>query len=380
MKKERQFLCFLVVMYPLKISCLLYALLTDYWVETDDFHFGLYKYCVDNTSTCLDVTIQLQTIEDHILVTQYSLIIACILVFVCLVFCVSLCSECSDWLKKKKMHARVNVTGAFFQFLLEACTVFTFVLGVTDHDLLRVSQLSWSFYITSSTMCFTFLFLFVLLHNTLYLKPVFYTKPKDLTVHVGETLNLEAIVKNAEAISWFHEDQILSNSKNKVTLKFVNEKASLKIDCVTKNDEGDYTCLAKSGIDPIKAKEESVYCHVRVIDAELPSFNNVPNSLNVKSGSTLEIAINVCGYPKPKNVCWFKDGKVIERSRSVIIQYMEGVSRLLIHDTVQADSGMYECYAENAHGNNRCKIPVKVTKDDQEPISCTQVLIGVIEG
>uniref|UniRef100_A0A8W8NNX9 Ig-like domain-containing protein n=1 Tax=Magallana gigas TaxID=29159 RepID=A0A8W8NNX9_MAGGI len=177
MKKERQFLCFLIVMYPLKISCLLYALLTDYWVETDDFHFGLYKYCVDNTSTCLDVTIQLQTIE-----------------------------------------------------------------------------------------------------------------------------------------------------------------------------------------------------------AELPSFNNVPNSLNIKSGLTLEIAINVCGYPKPKNVCWFKDGKVIERSRSVIMQYMEGDCRLLIHDTVQADSGMYECYAENAHGNNRCKIPVKVTKDDQEPISCTQVLIGVIEG
>lgn len=57
-----------------------------------------------------------------------------------------------------------------FPVLLEACTVFTFVLGVTDHDLLRVSQLSWSFYITSSTMCFTFLFLFVLLHNTLYCK------------------------------------------------------------------------------------------------------------------------------------------------------------------------------------------------------------------
>lgn len=57
-----------------------------------------------------------------------------------------------------------------FPVLLEACTVFTFVLGVTDHDLLRVSQLSWSFYVTSSTMCFTFLFLFVLLHNTLNFK------------------------------------------------------------------------------------------------------------------------------------------------------------------------------------------------------------------
>lgn len=493
MKKQQQFLCFLIVMYPLKISCLLYAFLTDYWVETDGYHFGLFKYCVDNTTTCLDVTPQLQTIEDHILVTRYCLISACVLVFVCLVFCVSLCSECSDRLMKKKMHVSVNVTGTFFQFLLETCTVFTFVLGVTDHELLRVSQLSWSFYITSSTTGFTLLFLFILLHTTLYcnrssylatvgdslgtkltfqnppqsvsvdagrtvsivayvrnanrvhwckgrdpvvgistsfeerfnnshkaeltlknarledngeytcvaekygkkrkeiresffiyvhhVKPVFNTKPKDVTVHLGEDLNLEAIVENAETVSWLLEDQILSNSnsKRKLTLKFLNGKlkASLKIDCVTKNDEGDYTCLAKSGNDPIKAKEEYVYCHVSVIDAELPSFNNVPKSLNIKSGSTLEIAIKVCGYPKPKNVCWFKDGTVIERSRRVIMQYIEGDSRLLIHDTVPADSGMYECYAENVHGNNRCKIPVNVTKEDQEPISCTHVLLGV---
>lgn len=98
-----------------------------------------------------------------------------------------------------------------------------------------------------------------------------------------------------------------------------------------------------------------------MFSAELPSFNDVPNSLNIKGGSTLEIAIRVCGFPKPKNVSWYKDGTVIERSRRVIMQYIEGDSRLLIHDTVPADSGMYECYAENIHGNNRCKIPVKVT-------------------
>lgn len=85
-------------------------------------------------------------------------------------------------------------------------------------------------------------------------------------MHLGDAVNLEAIVVNAEAVSWFHEDQILSNSKSKIALKFLNGKASLKIDCVTKIDEGDYTCLAKSGNDPITAKEESVYCHVKVID------------------------------------------------------------------------------------------------------------------
>lgn len=60
-----------------------------------------------------------------------------------------------------------------FSVLLETCTVFTFVLGVTDHELLRVSQLSWSFYITSSTTGFTLLFLFILLHTTLYCKYLF---------------------------------------------------------------------------------------------------------------------------------------------------------------------------------------------------------------
>lgn len=486
MKKQRQFLTFMVVMYLLKISCLLCGLLTDYWVDTDGYHFGLFEYCVDNTSTCLDVTPQLQSIEVHISVTRYCLISACILAFVYLVFCVSLFCEWSKRLKKT-IYAKVNVTGAFFQFVLEACTVVTFVHGVTDHELSRVSQLSWSFYLTVSMTIFTTLFLFILLHTTLYckrscfldktsvgdssgtelifkhppqsvsvnagqtvsiiayvknanhvywckgrdhviristsfeerfendysqkaeltlknarlqddgeytcvaekygknrkeiresffiyvhhVKPVFKTKPKDVTVHLGDAVNLEAIVVNAEAVSWFHEDQILSNSKSKIALKFLNGKTSLRIDCVTKNDEGDYTCLAKSGNDPIKRKEESVYCHVSVIDAELPSFNDVPNSLNIKSGSTLEIAIKVCGFPKPKSVSWYKDGTVIEKSRSVIMQYMEGDCRLLIHDTVQADSGMYECYAENVHGNNRCKIPVKVTTEDQEPIQCT---------
>lgn len=55
-----------------------------------------------------------------------------------------------------------------FPVVLEACTVVTFVHGVADHELSRVSQLSWSFYSTASTTGFTFLFLVILLHTTLY--------------------------------------------------------------------------------------------------------------------------------------------------------------------------------------------------------------------
>lgn len=98
------------------------------------------------------------------------------------------------------------------------------------------------------------------------------------------------------------------------------------------------------------------------MSAELPSFENVPKSLNVNMGLTLEIVINVRGFPLPGQVSWFKDGEPLQKSRRTIIQYIERNSRLEIHDTALVDAGLYECYAENEHGNNKCTIPVKIIK------------------
>lgn len=99
---------------------------------------------------------------------------------------------------------------------------------------------------------------------------------------------------------------------------------------------------------------------MNLFTAEPPSFHNVPKSLKVKRGTNLEMAIQVCGFPLPKNVFWFKDGNSLLGSRRIIMQYVEGKSKLLIHETILDDSGLYECYTENAQGNNKCKIPVKV--------------------
>lgn len=63
MEKRQRLLSSLVVVYIIKFSCLICALFTEYWVDADGYHFGVFKYCVDNTSTCQDVTSQLQTIE-----------------------------------------------------------------------------------------------------------------------------------------------------------------------------------------------------------------------------------------------------------------------------------------------------------------------------
>lgn len=110
---------------------------------------------------------------------------------------------------------------------------------------------------------------------------MFTTKPNDVTVHAGNALYIEAAVNNAEIVSWLHQGKVLSNAKNKIAIKFVNGKASLRIDGTTKKDEGDYTCLAKSGTDPHKSKEESVDFHVSVSDGKMINCSNVGKKPNI---------------------------------------------------------------------------------------------------
>lgn len=64
----------------------------------------------------------------------------------------------------------------------------------------------------------------------------------------------------------------------------------------------------------------------------------------------------------PKQVAWFKDGEPVVRSRKTMMQYIDGASILVIYDTDLADAGLYECYAENEHGNDKCTIPVKIKR------------------
>ena len=88
--------------------------------------------------------------------------------------------------------------------------------------------------------------------------------PKDVTIYQGSVLCLEAVVENAETVNWLHDGTTLNNSKNKIVMKFLHGRASLRIQGVKKDDEGNYTCCAKSGVDPLRTMEESVHCHVKI--------------------------------------------------------------------------------------------------------------------
>nr|XP_022344348.1 titin-like [Crassostrea virginica] len=208
-------------------------------------------------------------------------------------------------------------------------------------------------------------------------KPVFRKIPKDVIVYLGSTLRLEAVVENADTVSWLHDGEILNNSRNKIAMNFLHGTASLIIRGVTRENEGNYTCCAKSGVNTPRAKEESVHCYVKIKESEVPSFTNVPKSVvKVRRHKTLEIAIKVHGFPLPEQVTWFKDGEPLLRSREIILQYLDGDSSLLIHDTGPLNSGLYECCAENEYGNTTCRIQVQILQEEPEVFQCVVCLTG----
>lgn len=101
-----------------------------------------------------------------------------------------------------------------------------------------------------------------------------------------------------------------------------------------------------------------------LIAALHPSFEDVPGDQKIRNGTTFEIEVKVKGYPRPECVTWYKGDATINKSRRINMLYSNGVATLKVYDSCVDDSGLYECVAENKHGNNTCRISVKI-----EPVS-----------
>ena len=84
--------CFLITGYILQMSGILVALLTDHWAGEDEFHFGVLKYCVDNTSSCQEVRDKLHFIEGNLLCDFFA------------IYFQHACSSTQKSLLRKKLH------------------------------------------------------------------------------------------------------------------------------------------------------------------------------------------------------------------------------------------------------------------------------------
>lgn len=85
-------------------------------------------------------------------------------------------------------------------------------------------------------------------------------------------------------------------------------------------------------------------------------------NLTVNSGDPVKFQTQAKGDPAPI-LTWFKDDEPLEMSTRVKEFVEENVHTLLIMESLAADSGCYECVAENAHGKTYTRAYLNVIGD-----------------
>ncbi|XP_023182787.1 inactive tyrosine-protein kinase 7 [Xiphophorus maculatus] len=118
------------------------------------------------------------------------------------------------------------------------------------------------------------------------------------------------------------------------------KNGQLRFNKVTRNDAGNYTCIASNSL------QGEIRALVTLIVAVYVRFNVEPEHTSVYQGHTAVLHCQASGDPKPQ-VHWIVKDKVLGVASNGRIQEMPNGS-LIIRDVTTDDTGQYTCVAGNS--------------------------------
>ncbi|XP_030620477.1 contactin-5 [Chanos chanos] len=159
--------------------------------------------------------------------------------------------------------------------------------------------------------------------------------PQTVMAAKGVTVRLEcfALGNPVPTITW---RKMNGNIPKKARLR--KSQAVLEIPNIQLEDSGSYECKAENSRGGTAFRG---YLQVYTF----PQWVNVINDTQLDSGEQLHWDCRATGKPRP-TYRWLRDGEPLTPQKRVEIVNGE----LIIHRVQQADSGMYQCIAENKYG------------------------------
>jgi len=189
-------------------------------------------------------------------------------------------------------------------------------------------------------------------------RPYFASIGKTYRIRNGYTVTLECSIENigSSVIVWKQTDRIISAGEvllrkdSRMSLIKSSNGFNLQLANVTPDDRGEYICEVETFGDPIHQMNNLNVLVPPVISSLHPGSN-----LTVRKGSTVKLACNATGFPKP-DITWQREYQMLpsgEKQSSGSLLSLPNVSR--------HDSGTYICEAANGVDNPvRAKIDLRI--------------------
>ncbi|KAJ8926861.1 hypothetical protein NQ314_020712 [Rhamnusium bicolor] len=186
--------------------------------------------------------------------------------------------------------------------------------------------------------------------------PTFLKIPKNITVQAGEMVRLECAANGEPPpeIAWHKDGGNDFPAARERRMKVMPHDDVFFIMDAKPSDMGVYSCTAHNAAG-------TVIANASLTIQEKPSFIKSMEDKEFTAGEHVVLQCLAKGLPKP-TITWLKDGEaIIPTERHFFIHEDQLV---IIVDSVQTDSGIYECHLNNSLGEEtgRSRIIVKPSK------------------
>ncbi|XP_015183294.1 PREDICTED: twitchin isoform X5 [Polistes dominula] len=205
--------------------------------------------------------------------------------------------------------------------------------------------------------------------------PEFTKKLNDLTINDGEQLELTVKVDGdpEPQITWLKNGKTV-NSSEVVDLKYKAGSATLTINEVFPEDEGEYSCKATNSLGTsttsckLTVKPMENAAAKKKSDDKPPKIVDHLTSMFVKDGEAVTLSCRIIGAKK-FDVVWLHNNKEIKPSKDFQYTSEANIYKLNIAEIFPEDSGTYTCEAFNDAGESFSSCTLNVLVPNEEPKS-----------
>lgn len=194
--------------------------------------------------------------------------------------------------------------------------------------------------------------------------PRFDSAPQNQEAAEGSKVTFTCQVSGSPApsVAWLREGQPM-RPRPGLSVQQQGHTHSLSLEGLSRRDTGTYGCTLTSPTGQVSSSWTLTVKSVRV-EGRTPVFSGVLTGSSVTEGEDLQLHCSVEGRPAP-HISWLFNDQPIPNARS---SFDNGLAKLMIHDALQEDEGLYTCVAENSHGRAVCsaRVLVKAKKSSRK--------------